>query len=392
MEYKTTEAEYYRKIARILHNLRYVVLLILLITVVIGFTSFKKELTYENFRYIMRYADFKIGANYSDKSVLNYTADEESIYGYIKGDLAILSPKGFRTYDFSGSELLYEKKTYPNPCMKTAGKYALCYDSAGTELSLYNSYSNVVSKKFEYGIKDAVVRSDGSYAVATSGKYLRSKVTVFEEDGEFSYESRDKEVIAVSLPENSEYVNFIALSVENGDFNFILTTYNTRKKEPILEKKYVGEFPLKLYSDENVICVLTDKALHFTDYDGNTIKSYDVDTEKLSGFYQSGDYIALTYTKSVTGNSTVKIYDKKARQISTDNFENNIIDFSVFDDKIYVLENGKLHIMTVENNENSVGVKSFEVAEIGSEYTDVFAIGKDEYIITSRFGATKISG
>lgn len=391
MENKTADTEYYRKAAKILHTLRYVVLLVLVVFVIIGFTTFKRELTYDNFRYIMRYVNFNLSYDYTDTNNISFVADDGALYGYLKGDLAILSPKGFITYDFSGSELLYEKLTYPNPCIKTAGKYALCYDVAGSSLNLYNSYSNLETKQFDYGIKDACVRSDGSYAVSTSGKHLRSKVVVYENDGEFTYETRDKEVVAVSLPEDSDKVNFIALTVANGDFKFILMSYNTRDKAPVLEREFTGEFPLKLYSDNNMICLLTDKALHFIDYEGNSVKRYDHNTDKLSGFYQSGKYIALTYTRSVTEESTVKIFNTQGTQISSESFENHIIGFSAYNDRIYALEKGRLHIMDVDTAENKINGETSHYAEIDSIFSDVFATSANEYVLVSKFGAQQIS-
>lgn len=391
MDNRTADAGYYRKAARIFHTLRYVVLLVLVVFVIIGFTSFKRELTYDNFRYIMRYLNFNISADYKDTNNLTYIADEESLYGYLKGDLAVLSPRGFRTYDFSGSELIYEKLNIPNPCMKTAGKYALCYDVYGTSLEIYNSYSNIVSKQFEYGIKDACVRSDGSYAVATSGKYLKSKLIVFEDSGEFSYDTRDKEIIAVSLPEDSDKVNFIGLLAEKGDFKFHLMSYNTRSDKAVMEKVFIGEFPLKLYSTKDVMCVLTDKALHFIDYSGEILESYSHSSEKLSGFYQSSDYIALTYTRSVSDAGTMRIFHTDGYEVATEVFDNNIISFSAYKNRLYVLEMGKLHIMDVDPSGIKTDSATMRIVAVDGVYNDVFAASDNSYILVSGLGAQQIS-
>ncbi len=391
MDKRYADAGYYRKAARILHTLRYIVLLVLILFVLIGFTSFKRELTYDNFRYIMRYVNFNISADYKDTNSLTYIADEDSQYGYLKGDLAILSPRGFRTYDFSGSELIYEKLAFPNPALKTAGKYALCFDVYGTGLEIYNSYSNIVSETFEYGIKDACIRSDGSYAVSTSGKHLKSKVAVFEEGREFNYETRDKEVIALSLPEDSDKVNFVGLMVENGDFKFHLMSYNTKSDKPVTEKIFVGEYPLKLYSTKNEMCLLTDKALHFIDYNGEIIKSYDHGAEKLSGFYQCGDYIALTYTRSVSDAGTMRIFTTKGDEVAVQIFENNIISFSAYKDKLYALEKGKLHIMQSDATGTKINDDSVKTVEIDGINDGVFATSDNEYVLVSPFGAQQIS-
>ncbi len=391
LDKRTADAQYYRKASGVFHTLRYAVLLVLIVFVVIGFTSFKRELTYDNFRYIMKYVNFNISADYRDTSELNFAADEDALYGYLKGDLAILSPKGFYTYDFSGSELLYEKLTFPNPCMKTAGKYALCYDVYGTNLQLFNSYANAAQKHFEYGIKDACVRSDGAYAVSTAGKHLKSKVVVYESGSEFTYETRDKEVIAVSLPEESDKVNFIGLLSENGEFKFHLMSYNTKSDKPVTEKIFTGEFPLRLYSDSKMMCVLTDRALHFVDYEGNTVKSFSHGSEKLSGAYQSSGYVALTYTRNVTGKGTVRVFGMNGNEIETENLDNNVIGFSAFRNQLYVLEKGRLHKMTLDASGNKTAPELTQTTEVDGIYSDVFATGIDEYVLVSALGAKQIS-
>ena len=388
---READAVYYRKAARIFHTLRYVVLLLLVVFVIIGFTSFKRELTYDNFRYIMRYADFNLSADYRDTNNLTYIADEGSVYGYLKGDLAILSQKGFRTYDFSGSELIYEKLTIPNPAMKTAGKYALCYDVYGTGLEIYNSYSNVVKEQFEYGIKDADIRSDGCYAVSTAGKHLKSKLIVCDEDVEFTYDTRDKEIIAVSLPEGTDKVNFIGLLVEKGEFKFHLMSYNTDSDKAVTEKIFNGEFPLKLYSTKEMMCVLTDRALHFVNYDGETVKSFEHSSETLSGFYRCSDYIALTYTRSVTDAGTMRIFNIDGYEVATENFDKNIVSFSAYKDRLYALEKGKLHILDVGKDGKSTDKNTHRKITVDGVYDEVFAVSADEYVLVSGLGAQQIS-
>ncbi len=393
MVYNTTDSEYYRKAARVLHTLRYVVLLLLVLLVIIGFTAYKRELTLENFRYIMRYADFDLGTDYLGANQISFTALDDTEFGYVKGDLALLSSKYFTTYDFTGSVLVEEKLAYLNPSLKTAEKYALAYDVGGTGLSIYNSYSCIYSDEFEYGIKDADIKSDGSFAVLTSGKYLSGKVIVYGANLEekFTWETRDKELVAVSLPEGTNKVNFVTLKVEGGDFVFSLYSYDLRNEDPVFVKDYYGEFPLKLYSDSESVCVLTDSALHFVSSDGTEIASYSHTEDTLTGFYESGDYIALTYAKSISKNSTMKLFAKGGAEITSDDFENNIISFSAYGKNIYALEKGKLHIREVNTAENTLEYKNLSELEVDSLYCGVFAKSGNEYILVSPKGAGKFS-
>lgn len=393
MVYNTTDSEYYRKAARVLHTLRYITLLLLVLLVIIGFAAYKRELTLENFRYIMRYADFDTGTDYFSSNQISFTVPENTKFGYMKGDLALLSSKYFSTYDFTGSVLVEEKLSYLNPCLKTSEKYALAYDVGGIGLSVYNSYSCIYSDEFEYGIKDAAIKSDGSFAVATSGKYLSSRLVVFGSDlkEKFTWETRDKELVCLSLPEGASTVNFVTLKVSGGDFVFTLHSYDLKSDMPVFTKDYYGEFPLKIYSDEKNICVLTDTSLHFVSTDGVENATYTHGKETLTSFYESGDYIALTYAKSISKNSTLRLFTKSGTEISSDNFENNIISFSAYGKNIYALEKGKLHIREVNTSENTLEYKNVSELEIDSLYCGVFAKSGNEYILVSPKGAGKFS-
>ena len=199
-------------------------------------------------------------------------------------------------------------------------------------------------------------------------------------------------MIALSLPEDSDKVNFVGLMVENGDFKFHLMSYNTKSDKPVTEKIFVGEYPLKLYSTKNEMCLLTDKALHFIDYNGEIIKSYDHGAEKLSGFYQCGDYIALTYTRSVSDAGTIRIFTTKGKEIAVQSFENNMISFSAYKDTLYALEKGKLHIMQRDATGTKIREDSVKTVETDGINDGVFATADNEYVLVSPFGAQQISG
>ncbi len=393
MIYNAPDSDYYKKAARILHTLKYVALLFLVLLVILGFTAYKKDITLENLRYILRYADFDTGIDYMTYNQISFSASEDTKFGYIKGDLALLSRDGFESYDFTGERLQAERLAYLSPSLKTADKYALCYDVAGTGLSVFNSYSCIYSEEFEYGIRDASLRSDGSFAVATSGKYLSSRVAVFDSYARevFSWETRDKEAISISLSETDDIISFATLRARDGDFDVSLNCYALDSEDAIFTKEYFGEFPLKVYSFENAVCMLTDSAIHFVAYDGTEISSFDHGEGTLTGIYESGDYIAVTYAKSISKNSTMKLFTKDGKEISSDNFENNIISFSAYGDTVYALEKGKLHIRKINDETGVLEYKNVSELSVDSLYEDVFAKSANEYILVSPVGAGKFS-
>ncbi len=393
MIYNAPDSDYYKKAARILHTLKYVTLLLLILLVVLGFTAYKSDITIENLRYLMRYADFDTGIDYMSYNQISFSASDDAKFGYIKGDLALISDNSFVTYDFTGEQLHRQKLSYLNPALKTSDKYALCYDVAGTGLSVFNSYSCIYSEDFEYGIRDADIRTDGSLALVTSGKYLSSRVAVLAPDSKeiFSWETRDKEAVSVSLSEKKDEVAFAALRAENGDFTVSLQLYGFESEQPRFAKEYFGEFPLKVYCFEGAVCMLTDKAIHFVAPDGSEISSFAHEQGAITGIFESGGFVAVTYAKSISRNSTMKLFTAGGREIGTDNFENNIISFSAYGNNVYALEKGKLHIRKINSEKDMLEYGNVSELSVDSLYEAVFAKSAGEYILVSPRGAGKFS-
>ncbi len=392
MIYNSTDSEYYRRAARGFHTLRYITLLLLICLVILGFTAYKRELTLENFRYILRYADFDIGTDFHTFNQISYNIAENSDISYMKGDIAVLSDTEFKTYDFTGANLLSERISYFNPKMEISDRYALCYDVSGIGLSIYNSYSCIYSDTFEYGIRDAEIKSSGAFAVATSGKYLSSKIIYYAENFQekFTYETRDKEVIALSLPDKTDKLDFLTLQAKDGSFYLLLHSYDLDNDEPLFVKEFYDEFPINLYSDKDNICILTDKAIHFFDRAGNEIVNHSYNGETLKGFFESDDYIAVTYAKSILENSTISVFTKQGDPVFEENFDSSVISFSSYRNRVYILEKGLLNVIDVKTENNEIALEK-NTLEVDLLYTDVFAKSGNEYILASSKGAGKFN-
>ncbi len=389
MIYSPGDSEYYRRASRIFHNLRYLVLLLLVLLLAVGFTAYRRELTLENFRYIMRYADFDIKTEHLSRNQISFTTPENTRFAYLKGDMALLTQKSFKSYDFTGSLVQEQKLSYTKPNLKCADKYALCYDISGTGLAIFNSYSCIYNEEFPYGIKDADIREDGSFAVATSGKYLSGKVSCYTPNfsEKFTWETRDKEVVAVTLVDN---VSFVTLRVSDGDFLTYLHSFSQNSETALFEIDFVGEFPLRLVSFANGnLCLVTDKALHFVAEDGTVLASYMHNEMTPAAFFVSGDYAAMCYNKSLSSNSTVRLYNDMGQEISSADFENSIISFSAFGNDLYFLEKGKLYIRKISSGADSLEYKNVSEMEVDPAYSAVFAKSGTEYVLASPTGAGK---
>lgn len=387
-----TDAEYYRRAADVLRKLKWASIIAVFAMVIVTFFLYRHELTLENFRYILRYADFDMGTDYKASNQISYKTYSDTDYAYLKGDLAMLNSDGFSVYEFTGQALVDDRLSYLNPVLRTGGRYALVYDATGSELALYNSNGCLFEKDFPYGIKDATVRSDGIFAVVSSEEFVMSKATVYAADynADYEFKTTDKEIIGCSLPDGTSRLDLIMFNAVEGEFLTYIRSYDlkSRKESHSTEARLYGEYPLKIASCKDSITVLTDTAIHFYDKDLNEKAAYSHRGGILKSFFESDGFCAVTFKKDANGKAPVRLYSNDGREYAFEDNKGEIISFSKSGKDIYLLEKGKLHIRSV-GDEGEIYKKSISEVEVDESYCEVFAKSGSEYILASSLGAGK---
>ncbi len=385
-------SEYYRRIADGLRFLKWASIISVFLLALATFVLYRHEMTLENFRYILRYLSFDIGTDYRTSNQITYTSEPGTEYGYLKGDLAMVSPTRFSVYEFTGQELTGDRLNYLNPAIQTRGRYALIYDATGKELALYNSNGCLFEKDFNYGIKNAALRSDGTFAVVSSDSFVSSSVSVYGQSfkNDYTVSSTDKEILAASLPDGTKRLDLLMLHASEGDFLVHLRSYDMRSKSDTFasEALIVGEYPLRMVSDKDSVVVLTDKMMRF--YDGSLVltSEYTLGTGRIEAFYESGNYVALTYEKDVTGKSRIRIFSRDGREIDSQELDLKVVSFASEGDNIYILERDSLGIYGVRED-GSLETKRTEEFSEDFGYKRVFALSGNKYILASESGAGK---
>lgn len=385
-------SEYYRRIADGLRFLKWASIISVFLLVLATFVLYRHEMTLENFRYILRYVSLDTGTDYRTSNQITYTADPETRYGYLKGDLAMVSPTDFSVYEFTGQELTGDRINYLNPALLTCGRYALIYDVTGKELALYNSNGCLFEKDFTHGIKHAALRSDGVFAVVSSDSFVSSSVSVYGQSFEKDYtvSSTDKEILAASLPDGTKRLDLLMLHASEGDFLVHLRSYDMKSRSDTFacESLIVGEYPLRMVSDKDSVAVLTDKRIRF--YDGELVlfAEYDLGTGKIESFYETEDYVALTYEKDISGRSRIRIFSRDGREINAEELDVRVVSFASEGETVYILEREGLGIYEI-TDDGSLALKRTEELSEDYGYKEVFALSGNKYILASDSGAGK---
>ena len=180
------------------------------------------------------------------------------------------------------------------------------------------------------------------------------------------------------------------LHASEGDFLVHLRSYDMKSKSDTFasEALIVGEFPLRMVSEKDSVAVLTDKMLRFYDRDLLPISEYTLGSGRIESFYESEDYIALTYKKDVSGVSRIRVFSKDGREIDSGNLDVRVLSFASEGNNVYILERERLGIYEVSES-GSLELKRTEEFSEDFGYTEVFALSGNKYVLASDSGAGK---
>lgn len=394
MGYKISDKDYYALVAWVFKILRSACLALITAIVILSLTVYKNDVTSENFKYILRNIDFDVSSvSMSDSMQVSFKTSGGVSAAYIRGDIALLSRQGYETYDFNGMRVISDTHSFSNPALKTSERFALAYDVAGTELDIYNAFSNVYEGKFPYGVFNACINNDGSFAVVTAESSYKSGVVVYNSSFAevFRWMSATQNVTCVDMPGNKNEVLTAGVTVDNGEFVTEINLFDTSKDKPKATVKLNDEFPMAAEYTENGFFLLSDRALSIFDSDGKLLSRNSFVKGSVMKYFNCGRFTAITVSEGISDAETLHVFSESGNESYSETFEGGVLDMSVFGSTAYILEPGKLNFRNITYRSGEAEFKEKNVPSISVDtlISRVFASGTDEYILMSPNGAGK---
>ena len=396
MGYRTNDSEYFRRAASVLRVLRYLTLLVLIFTIVLSILFYRKEITMENLQYLFKYIDFDPpSADASAERSITFQADANTEFAMLRNDIALVSKRNFGLYDFSGRKLMNYDTIYTNPVAISSAKNVLVFDLGGKDLSIYNSFSQVLAKEYEFGVKDAVIKDNGSFAVLTAEKNYRSGMIVYNSAFEdiFTYMSRERYLTGIDISQDAKAAVCVSLLAKDGDYSAAVTLFDTGKEEVKKEVSLGNAFPMEAAFLKDRLFVLTDQALLFFDGDLEGQVSIPLPKNGVKRCVTHGGLVAVTSETVLAGNaSQVLVYDNQGSLVLTEEIKGEITDLAVSDDYIYVLTPQVLYCIGIQRSEGQDAQAEVEKTQTirkdtMPEAVRVFGPSANQYVLVSYHGA-----
>lgn len=319
--YFASVSAFYKVIERIL----WVALILFL---VFSLTTNYKEITFNNFFYLLRDFSSAVDSETSNYQILSYDSDKRQKFALFRGGVVSASPSSISVFTTSGRRSLRNNNDYYSPNIVASDKYFLVYDSASSSFSVFNSFSKVYNKKYEDPITDATFGDDGSFAVATRQANIKTVIYLYSKNiKERAKISQSDYVFDMALSSSENRLATIAYDIGEGVGETKITVYNTKSQngsEKPKTKSFGEEFPLSCaFIDGGRLAVVTTGSIRILNRDMEVVSEERFYESSVSAFnVSSSGAIAVVGSGSVR---TVYAFDSSGKLVYDKPIGDNVI-------------------------------------------------------------------
>ena len=221
----------------------------------------------------------------------------------------------------------------------SSDKYFVVYDTAGTEMAIYNSFSRIYKETFEYPISGAAFDDDGNLAIITRDTDHKSLVHVYNDNFKrmFTVPSSTKYAFDVAMNSHSDRLAIAYYGVGDGSGRTEIVFYSVATEPPqeIDTVTVDGEFLLDCgFVNENLFAVVTNRTVRLYDKHFEELDSYDLENGVVSGFCINEYGVGVSYTVNSSNNAIV--FDSRGNIKYDEIVNDNVRAISVFEGFVFL--------------------------------------------------------
>ena len=333
-DFKAAGDVYYASVSafyKIFERLLWVVLAVFL---AVSLATNYKEITYDNFFYLLR--DFSTAAESeaSNYQILSYDSDPRQNFALYRGGVVSASPSSVSVFTASGRRTLKSNNDYYSPNVISCDKYVLVYDTASSDFSVYNSFSKVYNQTLDAPITDACFNSGGEFALSTRQNDTKTFIYLYDEDIKLRGRIPDSRFnFDIALNDSGTRVAALYYTSGDGIGETALCIYDVAGSSSagtLAEINIAGEFPLKcVFLVNGSVAVITDRS----------IRVYDKNFKEIScELFGEGEISA--FNASSTGGAAVVSHGAQKSIIAFGENGKTVYNGSVSENVSYVAVSG----------------------------------------------------
>ena len=316
-----------------------VFVLVLVLFLIISFATNFREITYENFFYLLKDFSSAFEIETTAYETLSYDSDSRHFFALYRGGLTVVNPSNLSVFTATGRRTVKTASSFSSPCVVSSDKYFVVYDTAGTEMAIYNSFSRIYKETFEYPISGAAFDDDGNLAIITRDTDHKSLVHVYNDNFKrmFTVPSSTKYAFDVAMNSHSDRLAIAYYGIGDGSGRTEIVFYSVATEPPqeIDTVTVDGEFLLDCgFVNENLFAVVTNRTVRLYDKHFEELDSYGLENGVVSGFCINEYGVGVSYTVNSSNNAIV--FDSRGNIKYDEIVNDNVRAISVFEGFVFL--------------------------------------------------------
>lgn len=313
--------------------------LIFVVFMIFSILTNYREITYDNFFYLIKDFSGAVDSDSSRYETLSYESDSRQNFALYRGGVATVSPSRLSVFTSTGRRTLNTTVSYSSPYMISSNRYILVYDTSGTNFALYNSFAKIHTETLDYPVTDACLAEDGSFAIVTRSADSRSVIIVYDRDFDREIEIRaDYHVFDLSLDRDRNLLSILSYEVGDGTGRTTLSVWDLndmKKEEKMAQVEWDGEFPLACgFLEGRKFAVLTNRRVRILNDDFSLEEiSDDYFGGNITGYSLNDQGVAVAVT--VSSQNQIFAFDKSGNLLYNETVSFNVSDIAVYDSYLF---------------------------------------------------------
>ena len=350
----------------------------------ISFITNYREITFDNFFYLMKEFTSAADTENSNYETLSYNSDSRHVFVLYRGGVAIANPSRISLYTATGRKALDLSSNYSSPCVEASNKYVLVYDTAGNTFSVYNSLARVFTKTLDHPITDAHIDDDGGFAVVTRGDSTQSSRIYVYNNNFKAYAMIPMNKYAFDVKISKDLDRIVCVYYGSGS-GIGQTTISARKySDPVNETARVdisGEFPLAFgFLKNGKSALITDSSVRIYNSSFEEIDVYQYSNVSITGFSLDTMGGAVSYIDE--SKNIVIAFSDEGKLIYNDNVYRNATDIGVCGKYIFIrTESGVVRLDSKTSKEDELRSDQGKMLVYDENTVLVCGASKAEYLV-----------
>lgn len=231
-EEQTPVNKRYKRASAVVGLLKYIIITVFFLFFMIMTFVYSSEITYENYRYILKDMNLKIPTGIEEYGEIYYASDMEQSYALYRDDFVSVGRGMLEVVDMKGKQIQSTALKYVNPRLVSSGKYMLVYDLSNNSYSIFNTFSLLHSQTLEYPISCADCNDNGYYLIVSRDTEYKSTVTVYNKDMKqvYLYQTNERYIYDAHLYNDGSF-SLYTCKARNGDNCSEIIKGNIKEKD-----------------------------------------------------------------------------------------------------------------------------------------------------------------